>query len=61
MLKDESEGSRREISGIRTLAEAEEALTLLRSLGARNDDPIRIYLSGASFSFWVGRPEGDES
>lgn len=57
MLEDRSEGSRLEVSGVRTLAEAEEALAMLRSLGAQSEDVLHSYLAGTSFSFWTGRTE----
>lgn len=60
MLADESEGSRREVSGVRSLTDAEEALAMLRGIGAQDKDQLHVYLSGTSFSFWVGRSEGEE-
>lgn len=57
MLNDKSEGSRLEISGVKTLSDAEEALAMLRNRGAWEGNPIHCYLAGDSFAFWVDTSE----
>ena len=57
MIRDISQGSRLEVSGIRTVKEAVRALWILKSLGARSTDQFHVYLSGTSFNIWVGVKE----
>lgn len=56
MLTDRSEGFRREITGITTLDEAKEALSLLTRHGVAGDAEIHSYLHVG----WTGQP-GEES
>lgn len=57
MLADRSEGFRREITGITTLEEAKDALTMLTIHGVANEAEIHSYLHVG----WTGDGPDDPS
>ena len=54
-IRDISEGSRIEVTGVRTLADAAKALVHIESYPTLRDDApvLHVYLAGDSFTFWT--------